>query len=220
MTEDEQLEAMKKWWKKYGNIVVVALSVVLFSIAATRYWNWYKNMRTEQASVAYEQMMVSFSNQNNKRVMAFANELIKNHKASVYADVAHMTLAKLYVSQSKLDEATNELKIVASNSIMPSLKQIAKIDIARIMSSNKSYKEALNELATVVDATYMPVINELKGDIYGAQGQYQDAINAYQLAMSEVKNNGIGNLFLEMKTNELAMKNKADAAGNTKAQAA
>ncbi|MCL5273019.1 MAG: tetratricopeptide repeat protein, partial [Gammaproteobacteria bacterium] len=48
-----------------------------------------------------------------------------------------------------------------------------------------------------------------KGDIYGATGKYQEAISSYRLAIDEVKTNGMGNLFLEMKTNELASKNQS-----------
>lgn len=206
MTEEEQLESIKKWWKRYGNIVTVALSLVLFAIAGYRYLSWHQDKVTQQASVAYEQMMMALSNHNNKAVRAYANELITDHSSSVYADVAHMTLAKIYITKNKLDDAKNELRRVADNSKMRSLKQIAKIRIARILASQKSYTNALNELTNVVDVTYLPVINELKGDVYGAMGKYEEAMNSYKQAIEEVKTNGMGNLFLEMKSNEIADK--------------
>lgn len=206
MTEDEQLEVIKKWWKRYGNIVSVIISVILLAIAGYRYFNWHQEKITQQASITYENMMVAFSNHNTQGVRAFANELIKDYGSSVYADVAHMTLAKIYVSKNKLDQAQQELEWVAAKSKMSSLQQIAKIRIARIMAANKSYDNALTELSKVNDTAYLPVINELKGDIYGATGKYQEAINSYRLAIDEVKMNGMGNLFLEMKTNELALK--------------
>ena len=220
MTEEEQLESIKKWWKHYGNLVTIFISLVLFCFAGYRYWNWHQDKLTQQASTAYEQMMVAFSNQNIKSVRSYANELIKDYNNSIYADVAHMTLAKMYVTKNKLDLAKSELQFVAAKSRMPALKQIAKIRIARILAGEKSYSNALNELASIEDSTYLPVINELKGDIYGATGQYQNAIAAYRLAISEVKNNGMGNLFLEMKTNELAIKNQSVVADDKKVQAA
>lgn len=220
MTEEEQLESIKKWWKHYGNLVTIFISLVLFCFAGYRYWNWHQDKLTQQASTAYEQMMVAFSNQDIKSVRSYANELIKDYNNSIYADVAHMTLAKMYVTKNKLDLAKSELQFVAAKSRMPALKQIAKIRIARILAGEKSYSNALNELASIEDSTYLPVINELKGDIYGATGQYQNAIAAYRLAISEVKNNGMGNLFLEMKTNELAIKNQSVAADDKKVQTA
>lgn len=220
MTEDEQLEVIKKWWKRYGNMVTVFLSLILLCIAGYRYMHWHQDKLKQQASITYENMMVSFSNQNIKEVRSYANQLIKDYDNSVYADVAHMTLAKIYVSKNKLAQAQSELQIVAEKSDMNSLKQIAKIRIARLLAAEKSYTNALKELSSIVDETYLPVINELKGDIYGATGQYQEAITAYRLAIDEVKTNGMGNLFLEMKTNELAIKNQSVVSDGKKVQSA
>lgn len=220
MTEEEQLESIKKWWKRYGNVVSVILSVILFSIVGYRYFTWHQDKLTQQASIAYEQMMIALSHNNVKAVRSYANELIKEHTKSVYADVAHMTLAKMYVSKNKWDQAREELRFVADNSKMRSLKQMAKIRIARIFAANQAYENALNELTKVDDATYLPVINELKGDIYGATGKYEEAMNSYKQAIEEVKTNGMGNLFLEMKSNEIAMKTQSMMSDEKKTQAA
>ncbi|CAM2907351.1 YfgM family protein [Legionella worsleiensis] len=220
MTEEEQLEVIKKWWKRYGNLVSVFLSVILLCVAGYRYMHWHQDKLKQQASTTYENMMLAYSNQNIKSVRSFANQLIKDYDHTVYADVAHMTLAKIYVSKNKLDKAQSELRFVADHSNMTALKQIAKIRIARLMAAEKAYTNALKELTSVVDNTYLPVINELKGDIYGATGQYQEAINAYRLAIDEVKTNGMGNLFLEMKSNELALKNQTVHSNEKKVQAA
>jgi predicted negative regulator of RcsB-dependent stress response len=220
MTEDEQLEVMKKWWKRYGNTITIILSIILLCFAGYRYMNWHNEKLTHQASITYEQMMNALSNQNNESVIAYANQLITDYNRTVYADVAHMNLSKIYVSKNNLDRAKNELIIVANKSKMTALKQIAKIRIARILAAEKSYTKALNELSTIDDKIYMPVVNELKGDIYGATGKYQEAIDAYRQAINEVKTNGMGNLFLEMKTNELASKAQSLLSNNKKMQAA
>jgi predicted negative regulator of RcsB-dependent stress response len=209
MTEEEQLEAIKKWWKRYGNLITFILSIVLLVLAGYRYLTWHQDKVAQQASIAYEQMMLALSNHNNNRVKSYANELTKEYSKTVYSDVAHMTLAKVYISKNKLDEAQAELKIVADHSKMSSLRQIAKIRIARIFAAEKSHANALKELSQIEDVTYLPVVNELKGDIYSAMGQYQDALNSYKEALNEVKNNGMGNLFLEMKTNEIADKTQS-----------
>lgn len=220
MTEEEQLESIKKWWKRYGNLITVCLSIVLLCIAGVRYFHWHQAKISQQASVTYERMMMEFSNQNNKAVRSYANQLISEYKSSVYADVAHMTLAKIYIAKNKLKPAIAELNIVKTTSKMPALKQVAKIRIARIMAAEKSYDTALAELNAIEDKAYSPVINELKGDIYSATGQYKDAMSSYQLAIDEAKTHGIGNLFLEMKNNELAIKNQSLSSETKKIQSA
>lgn len=148
--------------------------------------------------------MVAFSNQDENNIQSYANQLIKDYGKTVYADAARLTLAKMLVTNDQYDKARENLEYVAEHSKMQSLKQVAKLRIARLFAAQKAYDKALAELAVVDDSVYMPVINELKGDIYAATGNYQQAIQSYKEAITEVRTNGMGNLFLEMKTNELA----------------
>lgn len=204
MTETEQLEAIKKWWKRYNNVITILLSVVLLSISGYKYWNWHQEKISQQASNAYEHLMVAFSNQDNRSVRAYANQLLGDYGQTVYADAARLTLAKLYVLREKYPKAQAELEYVANHSKMTALQQIAKIRLARLLASQKLYDKALAELSKVDNTVYMPVVNELRGDIYAATGKYQQAVVLYRKAISEVQTSGMGNLFLEMKTNELA----------------
>lgn len=220
MTEEEQLESIKKWWGRYGNMITIALSIVLLIVAGIRYYDWHHAKVTQQASNIYEKMMNDYSSHEDKALRSYANELIKEYGSSVYADVAHLTLAKLYVAKGRIGAAKEQLQAVITKSKMSALKQIAKIRMARLLTADKDYDKALQELSAVDDKAYLPLINELKGDIHSARGQYQEAISAYRLAIDEVKSNGMANLFLEMKTNELASKAEANSTVNNKTQAA
>jgi len=203
MTEEEQLQAIKKWWKRYQNAITIVLVIVLLMVSAYKYWNWHQEKITQQASNAYEHLMVAFSNQDNKGVRAYASQLLNDYSDTVYADAAHLTLAKLYVVRENYPKAQKELESVALHSKAPTLQQIAKIRLVRLFVAIKSYDKALSELETVEDKAYLPVVNELKGDIYAATGQYQEAVLFYRKAITEVQTHGMGNPFLEMKTNEL-----------------
>lgn len=204
MTEDEQLEAMKTWWKRYNGIVIVAVSVVMLTISGFRYWTWHEAKVTQLASNTYEQLMLAFSNQDNKGVSGYAKLLLTDYNQTVYADAARLTLAKRFVAREKYAQAREELSYVALHSKMPALKQVAKIRLARLLAADKSYDSALSELKDITDLAYLPVINELKGDIYAATGRYRQAGEFYREAITAVQEKGMGNLFLEMKTNELA----------------
>ena len=220
MTEAEQLEAIKKWWKRNNNVITIVLSIVLLLIAGYKYWNWHEEKISQQASNAYEHMMLAYSNQDNKAVRGYAKELLNDYGNTVYADAAHLTLAKLFVLHENYQKAEEELGYVATHSKMIAIQQVAKIRLARLLAAEKSYDKALSELSKVNTTTYMPVVNELRGDIYAAIGQYEQAVASYRKAISEVQTHGMGNLFLEMKTNELAAMTQSMKVGDKKQNAA
>ncbi len=203
MTESEQIELIKTWWKRYNGVITVCFSVVLLMMAGYKYWNWHQAKVVEQASNAYEHLMLAFSNQDNKSVRSYANQLVTEYADTVYADAARLTIAKLDVANEKYKHARETLEYVAMHSKMNVLADVARVRLARLLVEDKSYDIALTELGKVKETSYSPVVNELRGDIYSATGRYDQAVAFYRKAINEVQKNGMGNLFLEMKSNQL-----------------
>lgn len=204
MTEEEQLEAIKTWWRNYSTLITIMLSIVLLILSGYKYWHWHQQKVMTEASNAYEHFMLAFSNQDNKSIKSYANQLTKEYNHSIYAYAARLTRAKLYVAKGNFNKASELLEYVADHCPAKPLKDVARIRIARLYTAQKSYDKALAALNKINDLVYLSVINELKGDIYTATGQYQQAMAYYKKANSEVRTQGMGNLYLEMKTNELA----------------
>ncbi len=204
MTETEQLEAIKAWWQRHQHIIGIVFLVVLVSVSAYRYWNWHSEKLTRQASEIYERLMVASSTKNTKNIEAYANALMKEYPKTVYADAAELVLATHWVSQEKWGAARNALEHVAFHATMPALQHMARIRLARILIEEKAFDKALSYLEHMNSSIYKPLIDELKGDVYVAMGRYQEADVVYREARDEVKIRGIGNLFLDMKANDLA----------------
>ena len=204
LTEEEQLDAIKKWWHRYGTVITITLSIILLCISGYRYWTWHLDKKNTDASITYERLMSAFSNQDNKAIRAYAYELISTHKKTVYADAARLTLAKIYVNAGEFEKAKKELTYLANNSSVSALQQVARIRMARLLAGEKSYQQALAELSQVKASNYMPLVDELRGDIYSATGNNKQAMLAYEKAMQENRQHGIGNPYLEMKTGEIA----------------
>lgn len=217
MTEEEQLQVMKSWWKRYGSLITVLFSVILLTISGFKYWNWHEEKIVQQASTTYEHLMLAFSNQDNKGVRGYANQLLTDYGQTVYADAARLTLAKLYIARTNYARAREELAHVAEHSKMLALQQVAKIRLARLLAVEKSYDSALDELDTVQDPSYLPTINELKGDINAAVDRNKEAIAFYSTAIKEFQTKGLNNLFLEMKANELAAQSAESMVTNIEA---
>ena len=204
MTEEEQLDAIKAWWQRHQRWITTMLLSVLLLVAGYRYWHWHTDKITRQASMSYERLMVAVSNQDGQAIEAYAKTLAKEYPKTVYGDAAQLTLAKYWISESKWADAQHLLETVAFHAKMPALQQVARIRLARLYLENKAYDQALKYLEKTKSSMYKPLIDELKGDVYMATGRYQEAEMLYRDAREETKARGIGNVFLDMKVNELA----------------
>ena len=208
LNEYEQWNAIKKWWQKYNAIVIVMFSLCLLSVSGYKYWNWHKDKAIQQASMTYERMMLASANHESKQIKKYATELVQQFPESIYADAARLTLAKIAVADNDLKQAEQQLQTVAQNSTIPELAAVAKIRLARIWYVNKDYKKSLAILKGMNSKVYIPLVDELRGDIYTAMNQFDKAVEYYRKALSEVQNYGVGNLFLEMKSNDLVALSK------------
>ena len=218
MTEAEQLESIKKWWLRHQTMITITLSVVLFIVAGYRYWNWHVEKTIQQASTSYENMMNAVSSHDDKSAQSFANQLIHSHSQTFYAEAAHLTLAKVFVNQNNYAKAQEELSGVAHHAKNNPLRSIATIRLARLLMNDRHYAKALTELATLDNSAYVAVINELKGDIYTAMGEYPKAAASYKTAVKEEQSKGVINRFLEMKHDAVAAMAEPQIAAGTASQ--
>jgi predicted negative regulator of RcsB-dependent stress response len=203
LNEYEQWDALKNWWKKYNAIIIMSISLILLSLSAYKYWNWHLEKRNVQASNSYEHMMLASANHQSKQIVHYATELVKQYPESIYSDAARLTLAKTAVLNHDYAKAEAELQIVAKEGKLPELADVAKIRLARIWLVQKKYTEALKILEGMQAKVYRPLVDELKGDIYTSMNQFDKAVGFYRKALAEVQDYGVGNLFLEMKSNDL-----------------
>lgn len=215
LTEEEQIEQIKRWWAKHGNWLTTLLVIILLAFSGFRFWQNRTQKIQTQASVRYERMMVDVANGQDQGVSAQAQQIIKSYPDTVYASASGLVLAKQAISKGKPEEALKQLDYVAKQSKLPALRQVAKLRSARILESQKKYKDALAMLATVEDAAYKPLIMEIKGDIYLEQGKKEQAQKIYANVLKDYPKFAQSSPILQMKLDDLlgykAFKEKMNA---------
>lgn len=204
MTEEEQVEQIKKLWAKYGNAILTIILAVLLSVQG---YKWYQDRNFSNlsvASTAYNGLMESVSKKEEKSILSKANYIKDNYAATVYGSSAALLLAKLAVDKNALDKAISELKWVLDNSKSSSLKQVAVLRLARIYLFQKKYDLALKTLNDVEDDMFSSLISEEKGDVFLAEGKKELASKAYQKALSQLPNPALASKELMTKINEVS----------------
>ena len=222
LSEEEQLEVLKRWWKDYGRTVVIAVLVAVAGYFAYTTWQDQKRQKAEKASEVYEQLLKlanaepgkALTDADKATITHLASELKDGNSKSMYAHSAAFFLAKLAVESNKLDVAVNELKWILSAKPEAATEQLARLRLARVLTAQKAYVDALAQLSPEPAAAFTSEYAEARGDILKLQGDLDAARTAYEKALAATDPQQQERfMLLQMKIDDLKVDNSAAPAG-------
>lgn len=182
-TDDERVEAIKKWWQDNGRSLVVGVVIGLSVLFGWRYWIAYQQTQAELASALYNQVSNAVAKEDETTAQSSVDLLLSQHSQSPYATLAAMALAKFKVSKGELEAAQTQLQWASDNATQKQLKQLATLRLARVQLAQQKYDEALTSLKESDENGFTAQYEELKGDIYKLKGDIKQAAVAYQKAI-------------------------------------
>jgi len=183
-TEEQQVEALKRWWKENGTSLIVGLFVGVSGLFGWRYYVDQNNSHAIHASDLYMQVMQSAAlNTVDDKTIDINNKLINEFSDTPYAALSSLALAKLEYEKSNIDAATAQLEIAVKHASNDVIKQIANLRLAKVYIEQSKYDEALALLSLSHTAAYDAQYEELKGDLYLAKGDVALARAAYDKAI-------------------------------------
>jgi predicted negative regulator of RcsB-dependent stress response len=203
-TEEEQLEAIKKWWAENGWSVVAGVVIGLAGIFGWRSWEAYQQARAEAASHIYSSLIVEIRQNNNDEARSHAQKLLDEYESTSYALFASLLLARLDVEAGNLASALQHLQWVLDNTRQDEFRHLARLRMARVLLADNRPEEALAMLESVKNqGKFSASYEELKGDTYIRLGNLEKAKNAYQTALAEMDDSLRDNSFLQMKIDDI-----------------
>ena len=183
LEEQEKIDAVKDWWKRHGNAVMLAVGVFAASFAGVQGWRHYQQTQIEKAATLYESVEQAAGGVDAKKTSAAAQALIDQYPRSAYASRAALLSARASYEAGAGDAAKARLQWVIDNSQEPSLQGLARLRLARILAGEKKYPEALALLSALGDPSFSALAADLKGDILAAQGKSAEARTAYRMVV-------------------------------------
>lgn len=182
-TDEERAEAIKKWWKENGLSIVVGVGIGLGAIFGWRAWTDYRETERQQASAAFEQLLIEVDTGNAESALAQAKLLREEFSATTYATLASLVQARIEREAGKRARVTLEQAIAASPD--PGIRRIAALRLVRVLIAEGDLEPAA-ELAAQHDdgGAFASVFAALRGDIAAARGRTGDARAAYEQALA------------------------------------
>lgn len=209
-TEEEQIEAMKKWWEENGKQTLVA--VVLVAGGWLGFNNYQDTQRetAEAASVVYQEMLTlsaSEAEADKGQRAVLLDKLQSEFSGTVYSQFAALFKAKDAVEAGDLELAETELTSVVSSAKDEALQHTATVRLARVMVAAGKLDDALALLANDNVGAFEAEYQETSGDALLAKGDKDAARDAYSKAVVAAQRIGANNPVLQMKLDDLAVAN-------------
>ena len=180
-TEEQQLEEIKKWWKEYGRTVVLGVFLGLSGIGGWSLWKSHVNTQAETASSLYQRLLDTSTGESSNAESAIAqtDALITQYPKTNYAVLGALVGARGAYQNEDSATAKRLLEWASTHGEILEVRSVAILRLARILTEEGQHDAALKQLDSITNINFSLLSNELRGDVLHAQGNIEDARNAY-----------------------------------------
>jgi predicted negative regulator of RcsB-dependent stress response len=192
LEEQEQLDALKHFWKQWGNLITWALIVVLAVYAGWNGWQYWQRRQGALAAVLYDEIDRSAQAGDVAHVERALADMQDKYGGTTYAAQGALLAAKLLHDKNKPAEAKAALAWVADKAPTDGLQAVARLRLASLQTGDKAYEEALKTLSASFPETFAALAADRRGDVLLLQGKRAEAAvefgKAYQGLSAEAGN--------------------------------
>ena len=203
LQEQEQVEALKAWWKENGNKVLGVLLAAVVAMGGWRGWQYYQHKQSLEAATLYAEFVRQLESNDARRVNDAAAAVMEKYASSGYAPRAALVAAQVNVQDKDAARAKTQLQWVIDHAGEDGLKDVARLRLAALLLDEKKYDDALKLLEAKHPAAFDGLYADLRGDVLSAQGRKGEARTAYKLAYEKTDARSMYRNLIEMKLDAL-----------------
>lgn len=201
-TEEQQVEAIKKWWSENYKMVIFLTIIGLGSIVGVQQWKQKQTVNAQTASMEYDHILQVVKENKDEVISQQVEIMLNEYPDYTYAALSAMLEAKQMIEAGKLAEAEEKLQWVINNSKAQNLQHISRIRLATLLSAQDKNEAALKVL-NVEKGSFTASYLEVKGDILVALKRIDEARAAYDQALEAYAVIGANAQILRVKRNDL-----------------
>lgn len=166
LSEEEQVEAIKKWIKNNASAIITGLCAALLIIGGHNFWQRHSAQKAESATAEFavvieQQLQEDVSDGSIQR----AEDLLTAYPKSVYAVFTSMALAGNAARVGNLEDAEKRMEWAHANVRDKVLKPLVALRLARVKYGLEKYDQAEAILDVANAGVYAALYYELLGDI-------------------------------------------------------
>jgi predicted negative regulator of RcsB-dependent stress response len=189
LEEQEQLDQLKHFWNKYGNVITWLLIVVMGSYAGWNGYQYWQKQQSTKAAALFDEVERAASSGDTSKLERSWNDMRDRFPGTTYAAQSALLAGRTFQQAEKTDAALSALKWASENASDGASVQLARLRLANLQIQQKAYDEAIKTLAKPFTPAFSGLALDIQGDIFMAQNKPLDAVKAYTDAWSKLEVN-------------------------------
>ncbi|HMR69878.1 MAG TPA: tetratricopeptide repeat protein, partial [Rubrivivax sp.] len=133
LQEQEQVDALKAFWKQYGNLITWVLTLALAAFAAWNGWQWYERDQAAKAGAIYDELDRAVQAGDAQRAARAFGDLRDRHAGRTFAAHGALLVAKLQADEGQADAARASLAWVVGEAGDEALRAVARLRLAGLL---------------------------------------------------------------------------------------
>jgi predicted negative regulator of RcsB-dependent stress response len=184
LSEREQVDRIRQWWKENGAWIIVGVGGGILALAGWNWWQGYQLQRAEQASAIFSVVSEAALEGRVEEVRVGVEQLAAGHGSSPYLQHGRLALAATSVRAGDVDVAIAQLEQVMNDARDPQLTLVARLRLARLLAAEGEGDRALGLVRGVDAGAFAAGFAEIEGDVLAARGDAAGAREAYRRALA------------------------------------
>ncbi len=184
LQDQEQLDALKSFWKQYGNLITWVLILALGAYAAWNGWQWYQRDQAVKAGAMFDELDRSAQAGDAERAGRVFGDLRAQYPSTVFAAQGGLAAARVQAEQGQSDAARASLTWVAERSGDGALRTVARLRLAGLLIDSGDAEAALQQLSAADAPGFEALVADRRGDALMLQGKTVEARAAWEAAFA------------------------------------
>lgn len=200
-TENEQVDAIKQFFKNYGLTIVLSIAVACGGVYGWKYWQSHKENRLQESATSFATVNEALTKPTPESIAAAEKFVTETN--DIYGVLASLELAQVAIESNDLVNGERHLTAAASKVQNDAFADMLHLRLARVQLALDKTDAALLSLEQVKNKAWNGMTNYIRGDVLAKKGDNPGAAAAYRSALSD-ENAGAIRSLVELKLNNLS----------------
>ena len=176
LEEQEQLDLIKSFWSRWGNLITGIVTLVLVGFAAWNGWNYWQQRQATQAAVLFDTFEEATKQGDVALVARSLGDLQNQFPRTTLTAQASLISAKTYFEKDKLPEAEKSLMWVVEHASDQAYIALARLRLSALAIEAKDMAKARSWVdGKTPPPGFQPLFDDRLGDIALIEGKSDEA---------------------------------------------